>query len=491
MNCSNCNVSLNKEHICPKCGTDYSLYERIQKLSNQYYNNGLMKAKARDLSGAAECLRTSLQLNKKNVPARNLLGLVYYEMGDADLALKEWNISKVLKFRGNPAEKYIADLFSDKDSINSYNNSIRKFNLALATVQEEHNIDMAIIQLKKVININPRLLKAYQLLALLYIQTGQYAKALAILNRCLEVDRGNLCARAYINDLQTRKLVQDKKERLKAGEKERADVVIPTKVRDVGTYVTNGLYILLGVVLALGIFWYAIVPEVRGEYESVSRYTANEYEGKISDLNKEITDLNTQVESLNHTIADMEKSAEDAKQNYEQSANDSETVLEGYNKLLDIFALYVNHDYLNVKSAFDELSLQDSEVEGYQNAYRMVRDNLQSEMPNQLLVWANYYRDTGDFAHAAEYYDAILAQQQDGSVLYWAGVSHQNLGQTDQAITCYTGVAENFVETEFFDPAVEQLAALQGGNADVLKAQYRQQWQDRQAGGQEENGDDN
>lgn len=485
MNCCNCDVTLTKDHICPNCGTDYSLYVQIQELSNQYYNDGLMKARARDLSGAAECLRTSLQLNKRNVPARNLLGLIYYEMGDADLALKEWNISRVLKFRNNPADKYIEELFSDTDSVNSYNNSIQKFNLALENVQEENNIDMAIVQLKKVININPRLLKAYQLLALLYIKTGQYAKALAVLNRCLEVDRGNICARAYINELKTRKLVQDKKERLTAGEKERADVVIPTKVRDVGTYISNALYILLGVALALGIFWYAIVPEIRGEYESVSRYTASTYEGKISDLNKEVTELTNQVEELTDTIEEMEKDSEEAREDYEEHTSNSESIIADYNKLLDVFALYVNHDYMKIEEAFDQIALRDSEEVAYQDMYRLVRDNIQNQMPTQLLVWANYYRDSGDFAHAAEYYDKVLTYRQDANTLYWAGVSYQNLNERDKAVGYYTIVAENYVETEFFEPAVEQIAALHGGDADALKAQYRQQWADRQAAAQQ------
>lgn len=492
MNCSNCDVSLTKNHICPNCGTDYSLYVQILELSNGYYNDGLMKARARDLSGAAEKLRISLQLNKRNVPARNLLGLIYYEMGDADLALKEWNVSRMLKFRSNPANKYVEELLSDTESVNSYNNSIRKFNLALQNVQEENNIDLAIVQLKKVININPRLLKAYQLLALLYIKTGQYAKALAVLNRCLEVDRGNICARAYINELKTRKLVQDKKERLTAGEKERADIVVPTKVRDVGTYVSNGLYILLGVVLALGIFWYAVVPEIRSEYESVSRYTASEYEGKIADLNREVTELNDEIDELNDTIEEMEKDSEEARADYEENTSNSEGIIADYNKLLDIFALYVNHDYINVETAFDELSLRDSEEAAYQDIYRQVRDNIQTEMPIQLLVWANYYRDSGDYQHAAEYYDQVLTYQQDANTLYWAGVSYQNLNNKDKAVSYYTMVAENHVETEFFEPAVEQIAALHGGNADTLKAQYRQQWQERQAAAQgDEQGGEN
>lgn len=153
----------------PKCGADIRLYRKIIYASNQYYNLGLARAKARDLTGAAECLRTSLQLYKKNISARNLLGLVYYEMGEAALALKEWVISKNLRHRGNIADDYIRDMRDNRQSLDSADHSIRKFNQALEYAKTGSK-DMAVIQLKKVINVNPRMIKAYQLLALLYME---------------------------------------------------------------------------------------------------------------------------------------------------------------------------------------------------------------------------------------------------------------------------------------------------------------------------------
>ncbi|MFW5675645.1 MAG: hypothetical protein ACOCNL_05105, partial [Acetivibrio ethanolgignens] len=72
----------------------YPDFDHIRKASNMYYNSGLEKAKVRDLSGAVDALKKSLKLNKMNTRARNLLGLVYYEMGEVVNALSEWVISK-------------------------------------------------------------------------------------------------------------------------------------------------------------------------------------------------------------------------------------------------------------------------------------------------------------------------------------------------------------------------------------------------------------
>lgn len=94
MKCFNCGADLKDSEYCSQCGADVKLYSRMLKLSNAYYNEGLEKAKVRDLSGAVLALRESLKINKKNTNARNLLGLVYYEMGMAVEALTQWIISR-------------------------------------------------------------------------------------------------------------------------------------------------------------------------------------------------------------------------------------------------------------------------------------------------------------------------------------------------------------------------------------------------------------
>ena len=53
-------------------------YKKIIQFSNYFYNEGLEKAKVRDLTGAIECLCKSLRFFKGNIKARNLLGLVYF-----------------------------------------------------------------------------------------------------------------------------------------------------------------------------------------------------------------------------------------------------------------------------------------------------------------------------------------------------------------------------------------------------------------------------
>ena len=79
MNCMNCGAVVQNTDVCQECGFDLGVKRKSFQLSVLYYNQGLEKAEIRDLSGAIDLLKRSLKFNKLNIPARNLLGLVYFE----------------------------------------------------------------------------------------------------------------------------------------------------------------------------------------------------------------------------------------------------------------------------------------------------------------------------------------------------------------------------------------------------------------------------
>ena len=80
------------------------------QISNSFYNLGLEKAKIRDLTGAAEALKKSLHFNKYQTDARNLLGLIYYEMGEVSEAIVQWVISLNLQPENNLWDYYLDEV---------------------------------------------------------------------------------------------------------------------------------------------------------------------------------------------------------------------------------------------------------------------------------------------------------------------------------------------------------------------------------------------
>ena len=139
MNCMNCKsvVDVGME-ICPNCGFNLGVQRKCFSLSNMYYNLGLDKAEIRDLSGAIDMLRRSLKFNKYNIHARNLLGLVYFETGEAVAALSEWIISKNIMPENNVATEYIATLQAEQAKLDMINQTIKKYNSALKCCRENN-----------------------------------------------------------------------------------------------------------------------------------------------------------------------------------------------------------------------------------------------------------------------------------------------------------------------------------------------------------------
>ena len=177
--------------------------EYTQKLvyqSNYWYNDGLKRAKIRDLSGAVTSLKKSLQFNRENIAARNLLGLVYYGRGEVGEALVEWILSKNLKSHDNIANYYIKKLQENPEKLDEVNQAIARYNQCLQYC-EQNGEDLAIIQLKKVVAAHPSFLKAYQLLALLYIHTEQYAKARQVLKTAHKLDTTSDLTLRYMHEL--------------------------------------------------------------------------------------------------------------------------------------------------------------------------------------------------------------------------------------------------------------------------------------------------
>ena len=177
MICYRCGAEIGKNDYCPECSADVSIFQKVVRISNQYYNDGLEQAQVKNMSGAIVSLKKSLKFYKYNTDARNLLGLVYYEIGETVEALSEWVISANYQGEDNAAVRYLQEIHNNRGQLETINQTIKKYNQAILYCKQGSR-DLAIIQLKKVLSLNPKLVKGHQLLALLYLQEGQYEKAL-------------------------------------------------------------------------------------------------------------------------------------------------------------------------------------------------------------------------------------------------------------------------------------------------------------------------
>ena len=290
--CYNCGRRLSEHDFCTSCGADVSLYKKVMHVSNMYYNEGLEKAGVRDLSGAVACLRQSLQFNKNNIKARNLLGLVYFEMGEAATALREWVISKNMSPEKNIADEYIDKVRSNSTRLDSINQTAKKYNRALALCNQDSK-DLAVIQLRKVLSMNPRFIRAHQLLALLYMEQEEWDRAERELRKCMEIDKNNLQTLRYLKEVEQALMPDEgvkrrRKEETVRYQSENEIIIQPLNVREPkrGGGFSTVLNMIIGLIIGVAAMYFLVVPaaqsRVRNEEQQTITKISSESDAKTA-----------------------------------------------------------------------------------------------------------------------------------------------------------------------------------------------------------------
>lgn len=352
--CPNCGSPVKKNGYCSNCHMSLAVLKKAYNTSNYHYNIGYDKAKARDLSGAIESLNTSLRYNKTNVEARNLIGLIYYEMGEVVTALSHWVMSVNYKADNNLAAKWLKELKKDATELENVDQLARKFNQALDYTYRGE-LDLAIIQLKTAIASNAHFVKGYLLLALLYIKLENYEKARVTLRRVLKIDKANPVAIHYLHEMgdsdeniihmraesvENDGLLDDDYLEEAAATSDDIPLVVTSKTRDnsfknllrdivdkskaklvktgefgeIGFARYSGLYVIVGLVLGVLLLFFVIVPSQKKQLKEENEKIVKTYSEELASKNSTISELESQIDQMKKD-AEKEKAKEKENKN--------------------------------------------------------------------------------------------------------------------------------------------------------------------------------
>lgn len=430
MICFHCGAQLTKQDVCLKCGTDVRLYKKILATSDHLYNEALIRAKKRDLTGAKDYLRQSLQLNKKNIPARNLLGLIFYETGDPAYAVREWVISQNYKENDNIATRYLADV---EKEIHSINVSLKKYNQALDFLKTDSR-DMALVALKQLMNRPYCMVKARQLLALMYMEENAYGKAEKLLTACKAIDVGDMTTVRYMEALNDKKIVaRDGSYReaivnaIESGD-ERNGVIIPENTREYSSYFMSALYVIIGLVLGAGIIYHMVIPSVKSNFQQTNTSNLENYERTISELRSQVTNDEAQIDRLEAQILALN-----------EQVNNTEPVVidQSYDVFLPVLTAYINDDVREMVQAISKLDAG-VEDELYQNIYKRLLVDYKDSFGYRAFYRGNEYIDKSYYYEAMEQYK--LAYQllgENARIVYSIGLSYEMIGDYPMAMYYY------------------------------------------------------
>lgn len=442
MECFNCGAKLGRDDFCPNCGSNVRIYKKIIRASNAYYNDALEKAGVRDLSGAIESLKVSLRFNKRNMDARNLLGLIYFEMGEVVAALTEWVISKNYHAKENRAGYYLDEVQNNRARLDTINQTIKKYNQALLYCRQDSR-DLAVIQLKKVLSMNPKLVQGHQLLALLYIQEGKYDLAKKSLRNAGKIDANNKTTLRYLRQVnaELRENGSGKKQKndeLISYQSGNETIIQPGYLKD-NTAFTTVINILLGIAIGVAMTWFLIVPGIRRDLQNQSKAEVLEADNTISLRNQTISTLEAQIDELTGQITDIR--------------GDEEEYASRINSYEQLLAAYKAYGEENIEGAGDALGNVNPDYLGEEakQIYNTINAQVNAEYVETLYRAGRDAYDAQDYAEAVAQLSKVAEIDEtydSGYALYYLAQSYRRSEDTENAKVYYQKVVELYPGTE-------------------------------------------
>lgn len=438
MRCPRCDAKVKETAtLCSFCGQDLSVIHYVQRVSNAYYNMGLEKAQVRDLSGAIAVLKKSLQFNKKNAHARNLLGLVYYEMGETVAALSEWVLSKYLQPKDNEADYYINLIQKNQTALDATNQTIKKYNSALAAAKAG-NEDLAIIQLKKVVSLNPHFVRAQQLLALLYIHDEDYQKAAKCLNRVRRIDFNNTTTLRYMQEVGEKVGNGVGKTRESGAGKKSSKKDSLANVTPVGTYKEEKksllpvIYVIIGAIVGIAVSFILIRPTLQRSGDSGSQ---------ISDTNDQLAVQSSQISSLQKEQEALEKEKKALEKQIADADSEAQKKSGSYEKLLKGLNYYLANDKIQAAVEVADCQKSDFATKEAQDLYTKVGAVTESQISQLVAQGKSAMRESYNGAISI-FKNVLKLDENNQAAMYYMAYCYQKKNDNKKAKKWYEKAIE-------------------------------------------------
>lgn len=430
---------------------------RLEQISNGYYNLGLSLAKERNLSSALNALSISLGLNKKNTDARNLYGLIQFEMGEETKALISWVISININPINNPAQNYLQKLRNKSAYLEKSQDAISKYNKAISQIKTV-NYDMARITLKQAVDIRPHFVKAMLALALLDIREGKSSEAKKLLDNVLSIDRFNTKAITYLEEM---KPLTEKKAR-----KEKLSVIgSPVKKEKTVENANNGMPVTeiyknysgmftainvgIGLIVGACAMVFLYMPTMKVALN-------NEHNKEIVEISQQLNDVNLSIETLKSENEGLNEQVNKLTEVNNTSTENMNYKLLQYVYFLGLIKEYNTKNYTRAAEIFSNLDVgQLTDVDNglgisVTGTFAEMAPKMRDEGPKLLLKVADGLNRSGDFAGAIGYYDAALRISPDYvEAKYKKALAYKTMGDVDTANNLFTEIITNYPDDRF------------------------------------------
>lgn len=425
--------------------------ERCVRISNSYYNLGLSAARERNLSAAVPNLKRALEFNKNQMDARNLLGLIYFEMGEVGDAIVQWVISLNLQPYGNRADVYLDEIQRKPGKLEAYSRVISRYNQALAGAQND-NWDLAVLQLNRITESSPGYVRANLLLALLLMRKDEHQRALKYLNRVLQTDRGNEKALWYLSVAKAAANAENARRKNGRSEKKPEpvpsdDVIIPSGYHE-NTGWQTVMNIVMGILIGAASILFLYMPTKTAQLSAAHNQDLIVVDNQLSDANNQIRSLTDENTTLTSKTGDLT--------NQLNTIEESNTYrLSQYQKLIGILDDYRNQNYSHAADLFATIDASqfietdDGSGVSVSQIYNSISGKMKEEGYISLAAQGDAAYEAANYEGAIGFYDKALAINPDyEQAMFKKAMSYKQMGDLQNANNLFGEVIIRFPGTE-------------------------------------------
>jgi len=459
--------------------------DRIDNLSVHYYNLGLECARVRNLSGAAENLRRSLEIDKRNTEARNLLGLVYYASGEIVEALSAWVVSKHFCPEDNIADQYLNEVQGDPVTFDTMNQAIIKYNRGLEFARDGKT-DLAMIQLKKAVSTYPNFIRAMLLLSLLHMMNNEADKAAKLIYRVLKIDCANSTALYYLKEIDSASAAGKV---LNAGARDMVeesfaatkleDEVTETEVLEDEPNAMAFIGLLAGIIIGIAVVFFLIVPSRDAALKEQYREAERDYSAELNVKLARINALETEAAKLGLENTELTNSLTEAKATIVELTSESPAYAVMFGNLFDASEAYMNHmidktvasrtgtseNVSLLYAAADALAAVDITLTADASA-RLVYDNMCSNVMDraaQKKYTEGYdYFSVGWYSRAVDcFYTATVYNDMYDAAFYYLGRTYEEMDDRETALSTYKTLVERCPNSKYAAYALERIDVIE------------------------------
>lgn len=461
MKCPSCKKTTKSTAYCSNCGIDLLLYDEVHMMAERLYNEGLEQAQGRCLSGAIESLTMCIRLQKNHIHAQNLLGLVYWEIGEVGQAIKHWVASISHQEEDNIAKEFLETVQSLPGELSKLNDTIILYNKSLQYIAQGSE-DIAIISLRKAISQNPNYIEAKVLLSLYYITKEQEEKAEKLLDEVFEVSSDHPKANRYYHYLSPESKVKQEVTRKHAVPKVARiqpsvqplplpqgvakNIIEPKPLR--GSIIA----FIIGAICMVGVYAFLITPSKTAELKDQIKIAQDKGDELKERLEVILGEKEEAIKILQDEKTNLEKANSGLQQ--EQLAQEQVLQLQSAEKLVEernwVEAAArlnnVNIDYLG-----QDRKVQHTEL--IESVYPKAGEELYYEGNRQYK--AKEYDEAINLLE--ESYGYAKEERFSDNVLYLIGRSYEGLENMEQATQYYQSAIDNYPGTDGAGSAARRL----------------------------------